>query len=78
MFMGYIRYPLYLMHENMMIPFIIKFKSLAPVYLLFDLPLFVITITSITAYIVTKFLERPAKVFREYLFSLKNNIRAIS
>ena len=43
-FMGYISYPLYLMHENIMIAFTIKFQNLLPSPLLFLLPIIALTL----------------------------------
>jgi len=70
-FMGYISYPLYLMHENMMISFIIKFQSLVPDSILFFLPILAIALISYAAFIVAKYIERPVKLFIEYIFSFK-------
>lgn len=73
-FMGYISYPLYLMHENIMIAFTLKFKNLLPDVILFLLPLLALAIISLTAFIIAKYLERPLKVFIENRF---NGIKSI-
>jgi peptidoglycan/LPS O-acetylase OafA/YrhL len=73
-FMGYISYPLYLLHENIMIAFTLKFKDLLPDVFLFLLPLLALAIISLTAFIIAKYLERPLKVFIENRFNAIKSI----
>jgi peptidoglycan/LPS O-acetylase OafA/YrhL len=61
LFFGYISYPLYLLHENMMISLIIKFNTLLPPSINFLLPVFAITFIASIAFIVAKYIEKPVK-----------------
>lgn len=63
LFLGYISYPLYLLHENIMISLIIKFQHWIPDNMVFFLPLLAILFISYIAYIVSKFLETPVRKF---------------
>lgn len=74
-FMGYISYPLYLMHENIMIAFTIKFKDIVPDNLLFILPLFALVVISFVAFFIASYLEKPLKQFIEQVF---NKIKSIA
>tara|TARA_R110001583_G_scaffold116972_2_gene267863 strand:+ start:5617 stop:6696 length:1080 start_codon:yes stop_codon:yes gene_type:complete len=59
--LGYISYPLYLLHENMMISMIIKFNQFVPSQFNFILPFIAILLIATLAYIITKYLELPIK-----------------
>jgi peptidoglycan/LPS O-acetylase OafA/YrhL len=59
--MGYISYPLYLLHENMMIAFTIKFQDWLPHNLTFILPLVAMVGIGVMAYVVARYIEKPAK-----------------
>ncbi|KGJ96012.1 acyltransferase family protein [Colwellia psychrerythraea] len=61
LFFGYISYPLYLLHENMMISLTIQFKSLLPENISFLLPVLAIVFISSVAYIIAKHIEKPVK-----------------
>lgn len=61
LFMGFVSYPLYLLHENMMVSIIIKLNS----YLYFIpsllFPIIAITLISLIAYFVANYLEVPMR-----------------
>lgn len=61
--LGYISYPLYLLHENMMISMIIKFNKFIPNQFNFILPFLAIFLIATLAYCITKYLEHPIKNF---------------
>lgn len=68
--LGYISYPLYLLHENMMISMIIKFNKFIPSQFNFILPFLAIFLIASLAYFITKYLELPIKNFIQKLFLL--------
>lgn len=61
LFFGFVSYPLYLIHENMMISGIIKLDNYIPMIPDYLYPLISITFLSITAYIIAKYIEKPVK-----------------
>lgn len=61
LFFGYVSYPLYLLHENMMISLTIKFSPLFPPSINYLLPMFAIAFIAIIAFIITKYIEKPVK-----------------
>lgn len=77
LFLGYVSYPLYLLHENMMISFVIKFNDLLPQKLSFLLPVFAITIIASIAYVIAKYIEKPVKNIIKNIFDF-NKTQSIS
>lgn len=71
LFLGYVSYPLYLLHENMMISIIIKFNGLLPQKLSFLLPIFAITIIASIAYVIAKYIEKPIRNIIKNIFESK-------
>lgn len=61
LYLGFISYPLYLLHENMMISIILKFSAVIPANLSFLLPIFAIIFISFIAYLVAKYIEKSIK-----------------
>ncbi|WP_100656467.1 acyltransferase family protein [Alteromonas flava] len=61
LFMGFISYPLYLLHENMMIALIIQLDDYLPYSSPLILPLISITFVSLVAYIIAKYAEPRIK-----------------
>ena len=62
LFFGFISYPLYLLHENMMVSMIIKLGAYFPDPLYFTLPAIPVLFITGLAYIVAKYLETPLKL----------------
>jgi len=71
LFLGYISYPLYLLHENMMISITIQFEDYIPKNLSFLLPIIAISFISVIALVVAKFVERPIKMMIKKVLSTK-------
>lgn len=67
--LGFVSYPLYLLHENMMIAIIIKANYILPSYLSITLPFLAIGLIFMLAYFIAKKIERPLKKAIELLFS---------
>jgi len=61
LFMGFISYPFYLVHENMMISMIIKQGSYATFLPSFLFPFTSLIVVSLVAYIIVKRIEIPVK-----------------
>lgn len=61
LFLGYVSYPLYLLHENMMISLIIKFNTILPSSSSFLLPVFAIIFIASIAFVIAKYIEKPMK-----------------
>lgn len=61
LFFGLISYPLYLIHENMMISMIIKLDSAAPFIPAILLPALPLALLSVLAYLITLHVEPPAR-----------------
>ena len=57
LFLGFISYPLYLIHENMMIASIIKLNKLFPYFPYFVLPFIPIIVLCFISYIIAKKME---------------------
>lgn len=68
-FFGMISYPLYLIHENMMISIIIKLRILTIYIPSFALPLVVIAIISTVAYLIYKYGEPSTKFLVRRIFA---------
>lgn len=62
LFLGFVSYPLYLLHENMMVSMIVKLGNHFPQSLQFALPLIPVLLISGLAYIIAKYLEPPLKM----------------
>ena len=61
LFFGLISYPLYLLHENMMVSIIIKLDTLDTGIALFLLPAIAVMFISVIAYIIVRFIEPAVK-----------------
>lgn len=61
LFFGYVSYPLYLLHENMMISLTIKFNTLLPPSINFLLPVFAIAFIASLAFVIARYIEKPTK-----------------
>jgi peptidoglycan/LPS O-acetylase OafA/YrhL len=61
LFLGFISYPFYLMHENLLIALIVKLNLLMPFIPQLLLPFIPISVISLLAYIIASKLERPIK-----------------
>ena len=61
LFFGYVSYPLYLLHENMMISLTIKYSTTLPDSINFLLPVFAIALISGVAFIIARYIEKPVK-----------------
>lgn len=60
-FLGFVSYPLYLLHENMMLAITIKFSHLVPVEVSFILPIVAVSFIATISYIVVMYIEKPVK-----------------
>jgi peptidoglycan/LPS O-acetylase OafA/YrhL len=63
LFMGFISYPLYLIHENMMISLIVKTNSVMPWIPSILLPTIPIVFIIGVAWLIAKFVDPPARAF---------------
>jgi len=63
LFFGYISYPLYLLHENMMISMIAQLGEYTPGFLHFLLPVIPVLLLVLLAWLVARYLELPLKRF---------------
>ena len=63
LFFGYVSYPLYLLHENMMISLTIKFNTILPPNFNFLLPVFAIVFIASIAFVIARYIEKPVKSF---------------
>jgi peptidoglycan/LPS O-acetylase OafA/YrhL len=72
LFLGYISYPLYLLHENMMISITIKLSHLVPMNYSFILPIISILFVSSLAYFIACYIEKPIKKSIENIFKLRD------
>jgi peptidoglycan/LPS O-acetylase OafA/YrhL len=70
LFLGFISYPLYLLHENMMISIILKLSPYLPTQISFILPVFAICFISFISLIIVKYIEKPVKITLKWLFKL--------
>jgi peptidoglycan/LPS O-acetylase OafA/YrhL len=61
LFFGYVSYPLYLLHENMMISLTIKFNTILPASLNFLLPVFAVAFIASIAFFIARYIEMPVK-----------------
>ncbi len=61
LFFGFISYPLYLLHENIMIALVIKMEHLVPNVLALILPFISIALISLIAWLIAKHFEKPVK-----------------
>ncbi|MCI2282237.1 hypothetical protein L3081_00985 [Colwellia sp. MSW7] len=61
MFVGFISYPLYLIHENMMISMVIDLSNLLPSIPLIMPPIMAISFVLLISYIISKYLENHIK-----------------
>jgi len=66
---GFVSYPLYLLHENMMIAIIIKTQNILPSNLSIILPFLAISLIFMVAYFIAKKVERPLKKTIESFFT---------
>ena len=71
LFFGFISYPLYLLHENMMVSIIIKMGRNASDIPLFLLPLPATLLLSLAAFLVAKYLEQMVKFVLMMIFQQK-------
>ncbi|HBY86565.1 MAG TPA: hypothetical protein DEO86_11890 [Colwellia sp.] len=60
-FMGFVSYPLYLLHENMMIALILKLSPFIPANTSFILPLLAISFIILLSYLIALYFEKPLK-----------------
>lgn len=75
LFFGFISYPLYLLHENLMIALVIKMKDTLPSTMVLLLPVIAIAFISIVAWFISKHLEKPIKIFiQKYINSLQRKV----
>jgi len=76
---GFISYPLYLLHENLMIAFILKFEWLVPSHLSFILPIIAVGFIGLLSYFIAKKGEKPIKKFLKWNFALvRGAVRGIN
>ena len=61
LFFGYISYPLYLLHENLMISMIAQLGEYTPGFLYFLLPVVPVLLLVLLAWLVARYLELPVK-----------------
>jgi len=64
---GFISYPLYLMHENMMVSLIVKFEYILPWIPSLLKPVFPILLVSVVAWLIAKYLEPPVRAWLKAL-----------
>lgn len=80
-FFGFVSYPLYLIHENMMISLIIKLNEFVPIIPGYALPIVSIAFVLVVAYVVAKYLESPVKHsidnLKKQLWSYMGNMKKI-
>jgi peptidoglycan/LPS O-acetylase OafA/YrhL len=69
--LGFVSYPLYLLHENMMVSMIVKFGNYFPESLYFALPIIPVPLIVGLAYIVARYLESPLKkmIIKFFIFT---------
>jgi len=68
LYFGFVSYPLYLLHENMMISMIVKLGAYFPEQLYFALPVVPVALISGLAYLVARYLEAPLKMLLRAIF----------
>ena len=61
--LGFISYPLYLIHENLMVAGIVKAGSGVPLLVSVGMPLVIIILLSIVAYVIGKYIEPEIRKF---------------
>ncbi len=76
-FIGFISYPLYLIHENALVALTIKSRNFFSFLPDFYKPLPVIIVISTLAYLIAKFAEPKIRAFIENLFGPKKNTLSI-
>lgn len=74
-YFGFISYPLYLVHENMMISLIIKLGAILPQDFHMFLPIYGVFFVSSIAYIIVKYIEGPVKNGLDYIIQNKAVMR---
>ncbi len=75
---GLISYPLYLIHENILVSLIIKMKGLTPWLDMYLYPLAPIVFISIISFCIAKFFEPLAKKIIESLFTNSDSISFVT
>lgn len=70
LFFGFISYPLYLLHENLMVALILKFEWLVPSRLSSILPIMAVGFIGLLSFFIAKKGEKPIKQFLKWNFSI--------
>ena len=70
LFMGFVSYPLYLLHENMMVSLILKLSPFVPIEVSFVLPVIAISFISLLSYFIALYIEKPFKKLLKLFFSV--------